>query len=982
MVRVPVAPQVEAQVPQGPGGAPQFQAPPMPGMQESQQLAQSIGRAGQMAMQIQGAEYDLQELRGRVEARNRAAAQDLQDKINDGYATSAFSGFTQQGNSSVDSYLLTENENALESYEGVLAGLAERRKEWAGRLQNETQAFIFDQKSQAWLADASRRIQDHARKQGKAFGDKQRAANIENLKSEYARSYGTINEPDGYGRKIFGAALVAISQDLEEDGIPAMLVDKETGSSSYSPEYIKRVRSWVSDAAKPVTESLLAEGRSDEALGYLKSLSQLGDALASTGVLGGVIEPDVEVMLRRSLATQAGGSAGPDLKADIAKIAEIGDRAIRVSGDPKKFASSLSEGLAQIIKKNEKTQPNVTADSPVVQQEFRKFTSDVIESSVGDMLRGDKVDAASALIDTYEPNMNAADVVKLRERVQTRQDKLVDMQMEILEKARKTQDEASANSRSVLGGEVARMADKIGEGGAFWTALNNGFSRIGSDMSDQGKDPSAIMLAKQEWATPIVKNVVETLLDQGKHKEADRFLNDVRAISVSVAGGPKISALDAATETVLSGQITKAFGAANEDTRRLTEAASAAHTQNNAVAFSGRLFRTNQFGGSINGDSIVSKIENNNIDGILNTEVRNDSVLVVVDAATKDGLSEVARALRVATDKRVELLKSDEEAAIFEIRDRPGEYTQSNGREIPSLANGEFNMAAARRVIEEQAPNQEWRDMAMKELDRLFNADVADKNRERAAVLEVAQDQVRSAVYENGRIPTLEDITDVALRARVQALGLEKEAIAMPTEIDPVVLDNIEGNPARYLTEGYLKANRHKMPDSKFREYMERVRNPDLPMGMPISEDRFRVMLVDNGMEEMLKEGEGNKNNRARIRSAIIEEARDYMLRNNKRMSTLEAEAALQDILSRKIYETGWVYGYNPIGLEVLQKDIDPNEMYYELGDAFISIQNYNTVVTEAARGGLLPPGLPEQERVNTLVDLYKAMKDAGRLSK
>lgn len=982
MVRVPVSPQVSQEAPSPQIQAPQFQAPPMPGMQESQQLAQQIGRAGQAAMQIQEMESGVAELQARIAARNRAAAQDLEDKVNDGYATSAFNGFTQQGNSVVDGYLLTENEEAIESYESIIAGLSDQQKEWSGRLRNDTQTAIFGQKSQEWLADAARRIQNHARKQAKAFGDKQRTANIENLKSEYARSYDTINEPDGYGRKVFGAALVAISQDMEEGGIPSMVVDEETGGRAYSPDYIKRVRDWVSDAAEPVTESLLTEGRSDEALDYLKSLSQLGDALASTGAIGGVIDPGIEVMLRRSLATQAGGSAGPDVKSDVAKIAEIGDQAIRVSGNPEAFAGKLADGLAQIIKKNEKIQPNATLDSPVVQQEFRKFTSDVVDTSVADMLLGDNVDAANKLIDTYEPQMSAADVVKLRERVQARQTKLTDMQQEVQEKARKTQSEAAANARGVAAGEVARMADKIGKDGQFWSELSNGFKSIDADMAAQGKDPSAVMMAKQEWATPIVKNVVDTLLDQGKFREADRFLSDVRALSVSVAGGPKISAIDSATETTLSSDITKAFSAANEDTRRLTDAAAAAHKQNNASAFSARLFRTGQYGGLISGGSIVQKVESANIDGLISTEPRNDSVLVVVNTDTKEGLSGVQRALRAATDKRVQLLKSDEEAAIFEIRDKPGEYTQSNGIQIPTLANGDFDMGAARRVIEQQAPDQEWRDMAIKELDRLFNADVADKNRERAAVLEVAQDQIRSAVYENGRIPTLDDITDVALRAKVQALGLEREALAMPTEIDPVVLDNIEGDPARYLNESYLRANRHKMPDAKFREYMERYRNPDLPMGMPISEDRFRVMLIDNGMESALQDDTGNKTKRARIRSAIIEEARDYMLRNNKRMGTLEAEAALQDILSRKVYKEGSFYGYNPIGIEALQPDLDPSQSYYRFGDAYISIANYETVVQTAARNNLLPPGLSEQERANTIVDLYNQMKAAGRFAK
>jgi hypothetical protein len=247
-------------------------------------------------------------------------------------------------------------------------------------------------------------------------------------------------------------------------------------------------------------------------------------------------------------------------------------------------------------------------------------------------------------------------------------------------------------------------------------------------------------------------------------------------------------------------------------------------------------------------------------------------------------------------------------------------------------------------------------------------------------------------VYENGRIPTLEDITDVALRARVQALGLEKEAIAMPTEVDPVVLDNIEGNPAKYLNKDYLLANRHKMPDPKFRDYMSKVNNGDITSTAPVGSDKFADILIKNGMQRLVRPtDDAGWKSHYRIRSALIDEARDFEMNNKRKMTPLEAETALEEIITRKVYSYSGVGSgflllqetWSEMGLEAEIDNFDPNESYYRLGEnRYIRVASWDAIMNEMSSRGLLGPQHSKQQQAVYFGIIREELMKQGKIAK
>jgi hypothetical protein len=268
MVRVPIAPQVEAQVPQGPSGAPQFQAPPMPGMQESQQLAQDIGRAGQMAMDVQRDEQALalyqQRLEARATAERQATIAARQDEIDKTMLKGAETLFNNR---------IGEVSDAFKRRKGlaVVPGFGEAESVINTAIE-EVEESLPEELRPKWRYQAQmlvlpfrRGMLDHVGKEVDEASRQGADQHIVNLGDAAKRLSSSALDPKGDFAVFAGAAMNEIDEVVKRDGY-----------GPNSPQAMKRKREWWSDVSQSITDDMADQGRFEDAMKFVGGVNSAG----------------------------------------------------------------------------------------------------------------------------------------------------------------------------------------------------------------------------------------------------------------------------------------------------------------------------------------------------------------------------------------------------------------------------------------------------------------------------------------------------------------------------------------------------------------------------------------------------------------------------------------------------------------------------------------------------------------------------------
>ena len=268
MVRVPIAPQVEAQVPQGPSGAPQFQAPPMPGMQESQQLAQDIGRAGQMAMDVQRDEQALalyqQRLEARADAERQATIAARQDEIDKTMLKGAETLFNNR---------IGEVSDAFKRRKGlaVVPGFSEAESVINTAIE-DVEESLPEELRPKWRYQAQmlvlpfrRGMLDHVGKEVDEASRQGADQHIANLGDAAKRLSSSALDPKGDFAVFAGAAMNEIDEVVKRDGY-----------GPNSPQAMKRKREWWSDVSQSITDDMADQGRFEDAIKFVDGVNSAG----------------------------------------------------------------------------------------------------------------------------------------------------------------------------------------------------------------------------------------------------------------------------------------------------------------------------------------------------------------------------------------------------------------------------------------------------------------------------------------------------------------------------------------------------------------------------------------------------------------------------------------------------------------------------------------------------------------------------------
>ena len=267
MVRVPIAPQVEAQVPQGPSGAPQFQAPPMPGMQESQQLAQDIGRAGQMAMDVQRDEQALALYQQRMAAKEKATQDALiakrQAAIDESMVQQALTVTGSQWDEILDIYGRAKGKAAIDRYQEALSALDAVSKATGDNLpEGLRQAYTMAAMQKQLIA--RRGINKHFGEQSDAWDTNTKREWIDSLKNDAVAGYDTLDDPSGVYATSMGAAMRAVEQ-----------IQAKFGETSNSPATMRFKREIWESVTTQVADNLI---RDKDFAGAMKHVEDVAGA--------------------------------------------------------------------------------------------------------------------------------------------------------------------------------------------------------------------------------------------------------------------------------------------------------------------------------------------------------------------------------------------------------------------------------------------------------------------------------------------------------------------------------------------------------------------------------------------------------------------------------------------------------------------------------------------------------------------------------
>ena len=220
MVRVPIAPQVEAQVPQGPSGAPQFQAPPMPGMQESQQLAQQFMRAGQAALDIERDEQALSLLQAKKQERAALKAQAERDAFNESRVKDLLQKTSIQADAIADTFLGSQMADAAD-YSGTLTSIREAFKATVDSLENEQQKELYGAKAETMLLAYDRDLRRHSARERKRYEVAQSMSEAEAFGNRAVRHAESIGEPTGDHTMFLLAGVQQLRDAYAKQGLPA-----------------------------------------------------------------------------------------------------------------------------------------------------------------------------------------------------------------------------------------------------------------------------------------------------------------------------------------------------------------------------------------------------------------------------------------------------------------------------------------------------------------------------------------------------------------------------------------------------------------------------------------------------------------------------------------------------------------------------------------------------------------------------------------
>jgi len=267
MVRVPIAPQVEAQVPQGPSGAPQFQAPPMPGMQESQQLAQAIGRAGQMAMDVQRDEQALALYQQRMAAKEKATQDALiakrQAAIDESMVQQALTVTASQWDEVLDIYGRAKGKAAIDRYQEALSALDAVSKATGDSLPEGLRQAYTTAAMQKQLI-ARRGINKHFGEQSDAWDTNTKREWIDSLKNDAVAGYDTLDDPSGVYATSMGAAMRAVEQ-----------IQAKSGETANSPATMRIKRQIWESVTTQVADNLI---RDKDFAGAMKHVEDVAGA--------------------------------------------------------------------------------------------------------------------------------------------------------------------------------------------------------------------------------------------------------------------------------------------------------------------------------------------------------------------------------------------------------------------------------------------------------------------------------------------------------------------------------------------------------------------------------------------------------------------------------------------------------------------------------------------------------------------------------
>jgi hypothetical protein len=260
MVRVPIAPQVEAQVPQGPSGAPQFQAPPMPGMQESQQLAQQFMRAGQAALDIERDEQALSLLQAKKQERAALKAQAERDAFNESRVKDLLQKTSIQADAIADTFLGSQMADAAD-YSGTLTSIREAFKATVDSLENEQQKELYGAKAETMLLAYDRDLRRHSARERKRYEVAQSMSEAEAFGNRAVRHAESIGEPTGDHTMFLLAGVQQLRDAYAKQGLPAN-----------DPVSQQKVQQFVTNVADKSSAFLMQQDRFSDVRDYVKQL--------------------------------------------------------------------------------------------------------------------------------------------------------------------------------------------------------------------------------------------------------------------------------------------------------------------------------------------------------------------------------------------------------------------------------------------------------------------------------------------------------------------------------------------------------------------------------------------------------------------------------------------------------------------------------------------------------------------------------------
>ena len=978
MVKVPVAPQVQPQVQQEQVAAPQFQAAPSPGMQSAMQFGQDLMQAGRMAMQIQGQEQDLSELRARIAASQRQ----MQNDVADAYATKAVDGFMQQANASKDEFMLLEKQQAFESYETAWAAVQQRARDIGDQLQDPVVKQIYQTRLGPKMAELQRNFVNHAQKQAKEFGKETRAAHIANLQTDYARS--DPEESPEYMQAVFGSAVVAIGQDLQNDGIKPFIEDADTGQRSMSPAYLQRVRKWVDEAADSVVSNLLNQGRPDAASAYIKDLIGIGNALSAGGTIGGVLGAATQVSLQGEVSDYVNKRTSPSLRIFDARTSELQDQAARAAGSGKTedLQAALADIRTNVVAKNEAAFPGIKPNDPRISEDVRDATTKVLTDGVDRALLDNNPALARSLVATYQGDITAKGATDLQERINTwsaNQEKLRESVQEKLQA--KTNKDWSAGI-ATKADKVSRNFQSFQEGGVLWSGLDGLMTEVDRHFSSQGASREAVVAEQRSVSNGIAATVVDSLIAAKRPDRADSFLRELAKRSMPRGENDRaFSVIDHETRIALQGKVNNALADRDKTGRDLMKSVTSAEERNDAVAFATRLFDFGEYGGAIDGAAIRDQIDSAAIPDQQQVEMRDDSALVYVSPDSSFSQRQIKNRLSDKTGMRVELLAEDDTTMVFELRPRPGRNMMSGGTRVPTLPNGDPDLAAMQRAVEDAAPNDSWRVAALAELNRRFSAAEANKARQESAVLDEAINQVRAGVL-SGQAPSLDMMSD-DLRAQVERLDLGEKALSIPREDNYVVMDNVYDDPAQYLNESYLKQNRYLLTETTYRRLLEQARNPDMPQDMPMSTDTFNDLMVRSGLENVaIPKQDRDWQLRYRIRAEMVAEIQNYIRDQGKRPSLAEAQNIALSVVSAykstRYRMTTGLFGVGTSYQEIRGLPKEGEQVFVELGDTGekILLEDWRAAERYILDNNLIRPGMTSAQKTQMFKNVLSVVRE------